>query len=343
MLLHFHIQRLAPSSCQSLTGPILQLAQLKRFELCKIQLGSHFTPTLQPFVGDHFQEALSGNKICKLCHYYREKDKYRLVRRVLCKGGNYSNALYAIYQLCLDMQWDLHYFTSNIPREAAMQSIFSRVFLNKDRNIGIRVQLHDVMDYDRMVEQEKMREDSLVIERGVASIKAKEGVDLLGEALKRHAEENYAQESVNILLPSGTGTTCLFLAKYLDKHQVNAQVWTVPCVGKTDYLYTQMFELVPDMEWIREHIHSFDSKSKFRRFAQPRLEFYEFWKQFKELYGIELDLIYATKTLLSFCDLLHKNTDLYNENWIYIHTGGEAGNVSQLQRYKNILNQKSIT
>jgi len=170
MLLHFHIQRLAPSSCQSLTGPILQLAQLKRFELCKIQLGSHFTPTLQPFVGDHFQEALSGNKICKLCHYYREKDKYRLVRRVLCKGGNYSNALYAIYQLCLDMQWDLHYFTSNIPREAAMQSIFSRVFLNKDRNIGIRVQLHDVMDYDRMVEQEKMREDSLVIERGVASI-----------------------------------------------------------------------------------------------------------------------------------------------------------------------------
>lgn len=343
-MLHFNIERLrvmVPSSCQSLlTGPMLQLSQVKKFELCKIQLGSHVPPLHS---GDHFQEALSGNKICKLFHYYKEKEKYRLVKRVLCRGGNYSNTLYAIYQLCLDMQWDLHYFTSNIPREAVMQSIFSQVFLNKDRNSDIRVQLYDMVDYDRMVEQERIREDSLIIERGGASIKAKEGVDLLGEALKRHIEENYAEKAVNILLPSGTGTTCLFLAKYFDEHQVNARVWTVPCVGKTNYLYAQMFELFPDMEWIRGHIHSFDSKSKFRRFAQPQLELYKFWKQFKELYGVELDLIYAPKTLLSFCDLLHKNIHLHNGNWIYIHTGGEGGNVSQLQRYNHIINQKAMT
>jgi len=333
----FSLRKLDMMSCRPSHGSALQLMQQllapkNQFQVCTTRI-VHTREAL-PCADEEYRNALSGNKALKLFHFYDNYEtKYRHVRRVISRGGNFSNAMYAIYQMCLDHGWQFIYYTDEPSSDYWMTtelhgSTFGKVFLSS-RDNNMTVEMRNIERYESDVVLEQKRDDTLIVERGGASIEAKQGVDLLGEFLTREI----GSEPTNILLPSGTGTTSLFLSRYLSENQPMTKLWTVPCVGRTCYLYDQMQDTFPDRAWIETNIHCIESKSKFRRFAQPHPQVYHFWKEFKELYDIELDLIYAPKTLLSFVDKLKEQPELAEQKWIYIHTGGEAGNVSQLRRY----------
>ena len=283
------------------------------------------------FVNCDGREALSGNKILKL-HHWLYSSKYNHVKNVVSRGGNQSNAMYAIHQLCVERKWNFNYFTTVPKHSVHPQSNFAKVFHSNAGNATV----FDANSYDEHVRRFDPSE-TLVIPQGACCPEAQDGVDLVAEEIHNYAEKELCGEPLNLLLPSGTGTTCAFFAKYFAKHQSNVKVWTVPCVGKTPYLYDQIYSIIPDRSFIENNIHTIESKSKYRNFAQPHPDLLHYWNQFQETYNVELDLIYAPKTLLTFNSMICADATLQRQNWLYLHTGGVTGNVSQLARYQPII------
>jgi 1-aminocyclopropane-1-carboxylate deaminase len=270
-------------------------------------------------------EALSGNKSWKLYHYYNDQS-YGHVKRVVSYGGNQSNAMYAIHQLCKDKQWHFHYFSNPIDNDdVTVNSHYHKVFLEKKNST-----IHDYeAEYKYYMDTVFDPADTLLIEQGACSEHAREGVERVAQQIHSFALNELNGEELNILLPSGTGTSCAYLTQYFVRQNANIRVWTVPCVGNKAYLLDQMLKLVPDSTFLEKNIHIIEAKGKYRKFAHPHVDLYNYWKQFKDEYGIELDLIYAPKTLVTFED-----TKLSRDGiWMYLHTGGVTGNISQLNRY----------
>lgn len=87
------------------------------------------------------------------------------------------------------------------------------------------------------IQQQRMpNTDCLVIEEGARSPFAEPGIKQLAlemlEWLRHQTQPDWV-----VALPSGTGTTALYLHKYLQPHGV--EVITCPCVGDESYLREQ--------------------------------------------------------------------------------------------------------
>ena len=76
-------------------------------------------------------------------------------------------------------------------------------------------------------------EETLFISEGGAVKEASFGIEVLANEIKLWAEEN-SIKNLKIFLPIGTGTTALYLQKYL-----SFEVLTNPCVGDEVYLKKQ--------------------------------------------------------------------------------------------------------
>ncbi len=85
------------------------------------------------------------------------------------------------------------------------------------------------------------------------------------------------------MLPSGTGTTALFLQKNLP-----FEVFTVACVGGSEYLKKQFFHLEKEEKY---HPKIIQMPKKYH-FGKLYKEFYEIWKELKAETKIEFDLLY---------------------------------------------------
>lgn len=127
------------------------------------------------------------------------------------------------------------------------------------------------------------------------------------------AKENNLQE-LNIFLPSGTGTTALFLQKHLPRNVV----YTNPCVGDSAYLKMQFLELEKD----EKNHPTILSLSKKHHFGKLYRENYKIWLKLQQQTGVVFDLLYdplGWRTLLSSPEVFSKPT-------LYIHQGGVLGN-----------------
>lgn len=80
------------------------------------------------------------------------------------------------------------------------------------------------------------------IPQGVHCSLAEPGVAQLAREIQEFQHEHQLPR-LRVVLPSGTGTTALYLAKHLDPQC--CQVWTVACVGSIAYLRAQMEQLSP--------------------------------------------------------------------------------------------------
>ncbi len=160
---------------------------------------------------------------------------------------------------------------------------------------------------------------TLIVPEGVRTLEAKEGVEKLGlEILKTKKRK--------VFLPSGTGTTALFLQKVLKKEGV--EVLTTACVGDENYLKAQFFTLEKDSFY---HPTILMPKKRYR-FGRLYPELFRLWKELKEKTKIEFDLLYDP---IGFKTLLEHN--LLDENLLYIHQGGVEGNETMLDRYHHLL------
>ena len=161
----------------------------------------------------------------------------------------------------------------------------------------------------------------LFIEEGGRQKEAEFGLRVLAEEIVTWQDENDLTE-LNIFLPSGTGTTALFLQKYLSSNKV----YTTACVGDKNYLKKQFLALEQDVS----HHPEILSLEKKHHFAKLYKENYKIWLKLQQQTGVEFDLLYdplGWRVLLAHPEVFSKPT-------LYIHQGGVLGNESMLPRYE---------
>ena len=250
----------------------------------------------------------SGNKARKF-HYYLQ-NKFPHVTKIISYGSAQSNAMYSLSVLAKMRGWKFEYFVDHIAEylkenphgnykgalENGMQISVGRVPLISTNNI-----LH--------------------IEEGGRQKESEFGIKVLAQEIVEWQIENSIKE-LNIFLPSGTGTTALYLQKYF-KHN---RVYTCPCVGDISYLKKQFFELEED----ENHHPTILSLEKKHHFGKLYPENYKIWLKLQQQIGVEFDLLYdplGWRVLLA-------HPELFSKPLLYIHQGGVLGNESMLPRYE---------
>ena len=159
--------------------------------------------------------------------------------------------------------------------------------------------------------------DSLFINEGVWQPQAEMGFISQARQIERWAEAE--GKTVDIFLPSGTGTSAAFLAKH-----VKFDVYTCPCVGDADYLKSEIEALTPNS---KARILPLPKKY---HFGDLKPELYQIWREACEQTGIEFELIYDPVGFLT----MSANPGAFKNEILYIHQGGALGNISQKLRYE---------
>lgn len=251
---------------------------------------------------------LAGNKYRKLYSLLQTpKENYN---KIISYGGTQSNAMLAIAAMCKEKEWEFIYYSKPITQILKDQS-FGNLYQAKEFGMEhIEIEYENYRDFISQL-RVNLEDKTFLIDQGGADSLARQGIEVLASEIQD------ADTGIKSLAtPSGTGTTALFLALSLPEYKV----YTVPCVGDSDYLKKQMQALykIPDNLIILE-------PSKKYHFARPYPEFLDMYKKLLDS-GIEFDLLYAP---LMFKTLLENTT----EEILYIHSGGMSGNESMLVRY----------
>ncbi len=258
---------------------------------------------------DLIDHDFSGNKARKL--YYFLQNDFPDITKLVSYGSAQSNAMYSLSVLAKMKGWDFEYFVDHIADylKEHPQGNYKAAVDNGMKIIEEAVVRHD---YSKEV---------LFIEEGGRQKEAEYGVKVLANEILQWKSEN-TMEELNVFLPSGTGTTALFLQKYLHLNTV----YTTPCVGDESYLKKQFLELEGD-ENLHPVILSLEKKHHFGKLYK---ENYKIWLKLQQQTGVEFDLLYdplGWRVLLA-------HPEVYSKPTLYIHQGGVLGNESMLPRYK---------
>ena len=159
--------------------------------------------------------------------------------------------------------------------------------------------------------------DSLFINEGVWQPQAEVGFISQARQIERWADAE--GKTVDIFLPSGTGTSAAFLAKH-----VKFDVYTCPCVGDASYLKSEIEALTPNSK-----ARILQPPKKYH-FGDLKPELYQIWCDVCEQTGIEFELIYDPVGFLT----MMANLGAFKNEILYIHQGGALGNISQKLRYE---------
>jgi len=258
---------------------------------------------------DLLHSDFSGNKARKL-YYFLEND-FPNISKIVSYGSAQSNAMYSLSVLAKMRGWEFEYYVDHI---ADYLKDNPHGNYAGAMNNGMQIHVGRVPLIPR-------NQNVLFIEEGGRQKEAEYGIKLLAHEIVDWQKENDIKE-LNIFLPSGTGTTALFLQKHLPDNSV----YTNPCVGDSDYLKKQFLELEND-EIYHPKILSLEKKHHFGKLYR---ENYKIWLKLQQQTGVVFDLLYdplGWRTLLAHPEVLNKPI-------LYIHQGGLLGNESMLPRYE---------
>ncbi|MGC9492065.1 1-aminocyclopropane-1-carboxylate deaminase/D-cysteine desulfhydrase [Vibrio genomosp. F10] len=272
---------------------------------------------------DKLHSQFSGNKARKFRWLLNNNDE--TITTIIGYGSAQANSLYSLAALASIKGWQLEFYVDHIPHWLKKTPIGNyrgaldlgaKVIVVKE---AISTPLHPA-DFIAQVRQPD--ECCIVVPEGGRSTSAALGVTELAEELLQWARYDSSQRCV-VALPSGTGTTSLYLSQYLKPHGI--EVLTCPCVGGRDYLIQQFHQLEPHNH---PEILTLDSK---HHFGQLDHEDYLIWQQLLEDTYVEFDLLYDP--MMWRCLLKHRQY-LEDKTLIYVHQGGILGNESMLPRYQ---------
>lgn len=283
-------------------------------------------------------EGLKGNKGRKL-HYYLSAELPE-ISRIVSYGSAQSNMLYSLSCLAALRGWHLDFYVDHIASSlsssphgnyAAALKNGARIHAVGERVGGIR--LGEYVEALAVAEL-KVGEDpaSLFIPEGGRSALAEEGVKQLAEEINAWVMENNIPNP-KVMLPSGTGTSALYLQKHL-----SFEVLTCACVGSDDYLRQQFARLCSDsarQPRILPKPDDASGKQKKYHFGKCYPEFYAIWQQLEQETGIRFELLYDPLGWLCLMDYVGRHRiagKTLDESLIYIHQGGILGNESMLGR-----------
>jgi len=273
---------------------------------------------------DLLSREFSGNKARKF--YYYLYHKFPQVKKVVSYGSNQSNAMYSLSVLAKMKGWEFEYHVLHLP-----------TYLKETPHGNFKYALENGMQLviceERPTRESIEDEETVFVEEGGREEYAEFGVKILADEITSWKEEQGIEE-LNIFLPSGTGTTALFLAKaFVGQGAVRPMVYTVPCVGDVEYLKKQFFMLEKDEKFHPEII----APSKKRHFGKLYRESYNIWLKLQSEMGVEFDLLYDPNGWLT----LLENPKILKIPTLYIHQGGLIGNESMLERYKRKYNENT--
>ncbi len=259
---------------------------------------------------DFVHHDFSGNKARKL-HYFLTHD-FPNISKIISYGSAQSNAMYSLSVLAHMRGWEFEYFVDHIAD-----------FLRENPHGNYAKALENGMKIKLNNDEEKQEDDSvLFIEEGGRQKEASFGLEIMAKEITDWQISNNIKK-LNIFLPSGTGTTSLFMQRHL---KLKTKVYTAPCVGNSDYLKEQFFMLESDD---RLHPTILEPQKKWH-FSKLYREHYKIWLKLHQQTGIEFDMLYdpiGWQVLLA-------NIDKLDGEIMYIHQGGVLGNESMLPRYQ---------
>ncbi len=258
---------------------------------------------------------ISGNKFRKL-YFLLKKDFLPL--KIVTSGGVQSNFLLAISRLCFLKKIELVYFVRQIPKFLKENPIgnykFAKEFGTKFYELETQIFRNQELR-EKNIKESFSWENVQFIEFGGAENETFAGMENLVKVVK------FAKK-LKIILPSGTGASAYFLQKALLEIGQENEVHTVACVGDSDYLQKQFSHYKGLIPLKFPKVIENDFK---RPFGKVPKEIYDFYFEFLEETGIELDLLYGSYTLFHIL----KNTSF--DDFYYVHTGGLVGNESLLK------------
>jgi len=261
---------------------------------------------------DLLDDDFNGNKARKF--YYYLQNEFPNITTLISHGSNQSNAMYSLSVLAKLKKWDFSYYVDHIPS-----------FLKQTPNGNYKYALQNGMN---IIEDESfnksdliIKEDQLFIDEGGAVQEAKFGIKILANEINTYIKKNNLKD-IKVFLPSGTGTTSLFLAEYLD-----VEVLTCACVGSDEYLELQFLQLQKNKDL---HPRILKKEKKFH-FGKLYKSSWDIWSELKEKTNIEFDLLYDP---IAWQTLFFNQDNIDINNILYIHQGGLKGNITMKQRYE---------
>ena len=258
---------------------------------------------------DLLHKDFSGNKARKF--FYFLKNDFPNIKKIVSHGSAQSNAMYSLSVLCKLKGLEFDYYVDHIASFLKQNPIGNYKYAIEN---AMNIKEHEVPSF--------FEEDVLFIKEGGAVSEASFGIEILANEIISWAKENKI-ENLKVFLPSGTGTTALYLQKYLP-----FEVLTCACVGDEDYLRKQ-FNMLE-----KENHPTIIKVEKKYHFGKLYKEFYEMHNELLTQTNIEFDFLYDSLGWICLENYL-QNLEKENFEVLYIHQGGILGNISMLERYKN--------
>ena len=260
---------------------------------------------------DLLHSDFSGNKARKF--YYFLKNDLQGIEKIISHGSNQSNAMYSLSVLCKLKNLKFDYYVSHLPD-----------ILSKNPNGNYKEALKNGMNLIIGEVPTSFQENELFIAEGGAIKEASFGIEILANEIKSWAkEQNIEAKKLKIFLPSGTGTTALYLQQYLQ-----FEVLTNSCVADDDYLKKQFFALED-----KNH-PTILKKDKKYHFGKLYIEFYLKHLELLKQTNIEFDLLYDSLGWIVFEEFVKNLENKDDYIFLYIHQGGVLGNKTMIERYK---------
>ena len=271
---------------------------------------------------DLLHSHFSGNKARKFMMLLEEQDPN--VTTLISYGSAQSNAMYSLAALAKAKGWAFEFYVSHIPEWLKSTPIGNyRGALDLGMQITAMKDVGSELHPSQYISDIRgLDETTLFMPEGGRSQIAEGGVKQLAREILDWTRFR-AKEQFAVALPSGTGTTALYLHKYLNPHGI--EILTCPCVGDENYL-TEQFNMLGETS--HPQVLSVRKKHHFGRLYK---EDYETWKSLYEQTDLEFDLLYDPYMWQCLASWRKENPD---KTLIYVHQGGILGNESMLPRYQ---------
>ncbi len=276
----------------------------------------------------------SGNKARKL--YYFLSNDFKNKSKIISYGSSQSNTLSSLAILAKYKNLKLDFYVEHIPTflQKNPQGNYKKAIENNANIISLQNITYnkDINTYIQNIVLKK-EDDYIFIPEGASCKEAEFGIKILANEIRQWAKINLINK-LKIFLPSGTGTSSLFLQKNLKEFEV----LTCACVGDDEYLKKQ-FKILEANELLHPKILNINKDKKYH-FGKLYKDFFDIHKELLEQTKIEFDLLYDSLGWINLQNYMHKNQDLESYCILYIHQGGLLGNESMKARYLHKFNSK---
>lgn len=299
---------------------------------------------------------VDGNKARKLA-WVNDIPQEAFPPYLSCFGGPQCNCLISLARIAHSKGSRLLYYTKPFPRWLEEQPVGN---LAKALDLGC-VEFRHVRRPDFVslfqteaggapsaaVAPEGLPNGTLWIPQGGSCPGAEAGVqDLAQEISDWWTARAQPKKALAVVLPAGTGTTGLFLARHL-RHLDDVTVVLIPAVGDGEYTHTQMtvldsftggFGKLPELLEPKAGSPAARPGPALKsRFGTPTARHWAIWKELQDA-GLKFDLLYAPRAwdvLLHALEQPEPPPFLQGREILYVHTGGLESVSSQRLRYEH--------